>query len=148
MAKKNSVEEELDDSLLGDEENIEESLDVEISAGKTKEELADLLSSQLEDEIQGREFKYLQIEITTDSDFEYYIKVKHQSHGFMNYLMSQVLRCSGVEFAAYKATSLDEPNLYVRLEKNRDIKIVLKEALGKMRTEWKGMKNAVAAMKL
>ncbi|TFH27011.1 MAG: hypothetical protein E4G98_06535 [Promethearchaeota archaeon] len=148
MAKKKSVEEELDEDLLDDDEIIEDAFDDESPAGKTKDELADLLSSQLEEEIQGREFKYLQIQIEKDTDREYFIIVKHQSHGFMNYLVSQVLKCGGVDFAAYKFTSLDPPKLYVRLEEGRDIKVVLKEALGKMRTEWKGMKNAVAAMKL
>ncbi len=149
MAKKKSVEEELEGELLNeDDESIEDSLDVEIPADKTKEELADLLSSQLEEEIQGREFKYLQIQIEKDNDTEYYIIVRHQSHGFMNYLVAQVLKCKGVDFVAYKSTSLDPPRLYVRLEDGHDIKAVLKDALGKMRTEWKGMKNAVAAMKL
>ncbi|MHA1674504.1 MAG: RpoL/Rpb11 RNA polymerase subunit family protein [Promethearchaeota archaeon] len=149
MAKKKSVEEELEGELLNDDdESIEDSLDVEIPADKTKEELADLLSSQLEEEIQGREFKYMQIQIEKDNDKEYYIIVRHQSHGFMNYLVSQVLKCKGVDFVAYKITSLDPPKLYVRVEEGLDIKAVLKEALGKMRTEWKGMKNAVAAMKL
>jgi DNA-directed RNA polymerase subunit L len=150
MAKKKTADEELDEELLDVEDDFEEldGIDLEDSTAKTKDELAELLSSQLEEEIKGIEYKFLEVSIERENETEYYITIKHQSHGFMNYLVSKVLKCKDVEFAAYKATSLAPPKLYIRTTPDHDIKVILKEALTLMRTEWKGMKNAVAAMKL
>lgn len=146
VGKKKSIDEELDEEFL--EEDIDSDLDSDIPSEKSKDELAEMLSSQLEEEISQQDYKYLKLYIEQESKFEYYVTVEHQSHGFMNYLVSKVLKCAGVEFAAYKLTSLDPAKLYIRIDPSRDIKTILKEALVKMKTEWKGMKNAVAAMKL
>lgn len=148
MAKKKSLEDELDEDFLGVDDLPDKDTDSSISTEQSKEELAEMLSSQLGEEISHRDYKYLKVHIEQESEFEYYITVEHQSHGFMNYMVSKMLKCSGVEFCAYKQTSFDPPKMYVRLDKSRDIKGVLREALTKMKTEWKGMKNAVAAMKL
>lgn len=149
MAKKKTAEEELDEEFLDESDDFEGLIDDEDDKiDKSKEDLAELLSSQLDDEFLGNEYKYLQLKIEQENEFEYYVTVKHQSHGFMNYFVAKILKCTGVEFAAYKATSLDPPKIYVRLDASHDIKKILQEALLLMRTEWKGMKNAVAAMKL
>ncbi|RLI64357.1 MAG: hypothetical protein DRO88_07525 [Promethearchaeia archaeon] len=148
MGKKKSLEEELDGDFLSVDKDSDENIEEDVPSDQSKEELAEILSSQLGEEIPQRDYKYLKIHIEQESEFEYYVIVEHQSHGLMNYMVSKMLKCSGVEFCAYKQTSFDPPKMYVRLNSFRDIKSVLREALTKMKTEWKGMKNAVAAMKL
>ncbi|MHA1721008.1 MAG: RpoL/Rpb11 RNA polymerase subunit family protein [Promethearchaeota archaeon] len=118
------------------------------SAGTTSsEDLAELLSQELTEP--SRDFKYLKIAIEQEgTENEYYVHVKHQSHGLMNYLITKVLKCKGVDFAAYKNTSLEPPVMYIRTDGSRDIKNILKEALKLMRIDWKGMGNAVNSLKI
>ena len=65
----------------------------------------------------------------------------------MNYLITKILKCKGVEFAAYKITSLEPPTMYIRTDGTKDIKNILKEALKLMKIDWKGMGNAVQTIK-
>jgi len=113
-----------------------------------RDQIAEDLSKQLEEEKVEKPFKYLQIAIEKENDIEYFIKVRHQSHGFLNYFTNKLLNISGVAFAAYKITSLDDSTIYIRIDKTRDIKDILKEGVKMMRIEWKGMANAVSAMKI
>lgn len=154
MAKKkpaeDELEEELEDVALDDlkaEDALAKKLDD--SDEPDQEDLAEELSFQLEEEPE-EPYKYLLISIEKDGDAnrEFYLHVKHQSHGFMNYMVTKILNCKGVDFAAYKNTSLAPPVIYVRTDGNRDIKVILKDAMKLMQIEWKGMGNAVAAMKL
>ena len=78
---------------------------------------------------------------------EFYVHIIHQSHGFMNYLITKVLKCKGVEFAAYKNTSLEPPVMYIRTDGKKEIKNILKEAIKLMKIDFNGMKNAVSTIK-
>ncbi|QEE14257.1 RpoL/Rpb11 RNA polymerase subunit family protein [Promethearchaeum syntrophicum] len=112
----------------------------------SSEDLAERLSQELIEP--QRDFKYLKISVEQEENgTEFYVHVIHQSHGFMNYLITKVLKCKGVEFAAYKNTSLEPPVMYVRTDGSKEIKNILKEALKLMRIDWKGMGNAVSQIK-
>lgn len=117
-----------------------------ISDDGSSEDLAERLSQELTEP--QRDFKYLKISIEQEENgTEFYVHVIHQSHGLMNYLITKVLKCKGVEFAAYKNTSLEPPVMYVRTDGSKDIKNILKEALKLMKIDWKGMGNAVQTIK-
>ncbi|WP_371806281.1 RpoL/Rpb11 RNA polymerase subunit family protein [Candidatus Lokiarchaeum ossiferum] len=142
---KNNLEDELDDELMADKS---EDIKKKSEEPSSELDLADTLADQLEDEEMVKDWKYLKLSLEQENTNNYYLHVNHQSHGFMNYLVSKVLKCNGVSFAAYKNTSLSPANIYIRTDGTRDIKLILKEAVKLMRTEWKGMGNAVAAMKI
>ena len=65
----------------------------------------------------------------------------------LSFIVTKALKCKGVEFAAYKNTSLEPPVMYVRTDGTKEIKNILKEALKLMRIDWKGMGNAVQTIK-
>ncbi len=161
MGKK-KTESSLDDEVFGefdDKEGLEDlrkeeqkanasltSTSSTISDDSSSEDLAERLSQELIEP--QRDFKYLKISVEQEeNETEFYVHVVHQSHGFMNYLITKVLKCKGVEFAAYKNTSLEPPVMYVRTDGSKDIKNILKEALKLMRIDWKGMGNAVSTIK-
>ena len=161
MGKK-KTESSLDDEVFGefdDKEGLEDLRKEEQKANASltstssitsddasSEDLAERLSQELIEP--QRDFKYLKISVEQEENgTEFYVHVIHQSHGFMNYLITKVLKCKGVEFAAYKNTSLEPPVMYVRTDGSKEIKNILKEALKLMRIDWKGMGNAVQTIK-
>ncbi len=162
MGKKKTAEKDLDDDAFSELDNKEELEDLRKEEQKAKassdiessttsddtssEDLAERLSQELIEP--QRDFKYLKISVEQEENgTEFYLHVRHQSHGFMNYLVTKALKCKGVEFAAYKNTSLEPPVMYVRTDGTKEIKNILKEALKLMRIDWKGMGNAVQTIK-
>ncbi len=159
MAKKKT---DVDEELAGEEENLSElkaedaaiATPVKVSKPAAKvtvvsqDDLVDKLSDELEGERKHKDYRYLKVAIEEVNPNEYYVIVHDQSHGLMNYMVTKLLKISGVVFAAYKYTSLDPPTIYIRTDGSKDIKSILKEAIKQMRIDWSGMKNAVAAMKL
>ena len=162
MAKKKAEEttkDELDDEFFGDDseslKDLQEedaSLEVVESAPSAEDTPADTdaedLSSLLEEEIILKDYKHLTVEVEQDGDERYVITIDHQSHGFMNYFVSKILKVKGVTFAAYKLTSLEPAKLKVHLDGSKDILTVMKESQKLMSIEWKGLSNAFAAMKI
>lgn len=142
------LDEELEKELMGGDDDDFDFSAANIGGSATQDEIAESLSRQLEGELEGKAFKYLELSIAQISDTEFNVIIKHQSHGFLNYFVSKVLQCKGVDFAAYKNQSISDPVIYVRTDGKQQIKGILQEALKYARTEWKGMKNAVNAMKL
>ncbi len=161
MGKKKS-DIDLDDKAFSELDNNEELEELRKEEQKSKtpsdiassttseDEFSEDLAERLSQEITEpqRDFKYLKISVEQEiNGTEFYVHVIHQSHGFMNYLVTKVLKCKGVEFAAYKNTSLEPPVMYVRTDGLKEIKNILKEALKLMRIDWKGMGNAVSTIK-
>jgi DNA-directed RNA polymerase subunit L len=146
--KKESLEDELEKELLGGGDDDFDFEAAEMRDTTTEDEIAESLSLQLEGEMERKSYKYLELSIKQSSANEYDIIIKHQSHGFLNYLTSKLLQSKGVEFAAYKKSSIDVPKIYVRTKNDRDIKAIFQEAIKFARTEWKGMRNAIEATKM
>jgi len=160
--KKTTTDNDLDDEAFSELDNSEELEDLRKEEQKAKtssnitssitsddvssEDLAERLSQELTEP--QRDFKYLKISIEQEKNgTEFYVHVQHQSHGFMNYLVTKVLKCKGVEFVAYKNTSLEPPVMYIRTDGSKDIKNIIKEAIKLMQIEFRGMKNAVSTIK-
>jgi len=159
MGKKKTAENDLDNEAFSELDNKEELEDLrkeeqnalKITSSTTSDDASsDDLAERLSEELTEpqRDFKYLKISVEQERNgTEFYVHIQHQSHGFMNYLVTKVLKCKGVEFTAYKNTSLEPPVLYVRTDGPKEIKNILKEALKLMRIDWKGMGNAVSTIK-
>jgi DNA-directed RNA polymerase subunit L len=114
----------------------------------TKDDIADKLSEQLEQDITQKEYKHLDIAIEEIETNNYVVHVLHQAHGFLSYVLSKILKIKGVIFAAYKLTSLEPAKINIRLDGTKDIKSVLKEASKMMKIELKGVGNAIASVKM
>jgi len=114
----------------------------------TKDDIAEKLSEELEQEQVHKDYKHLDLQIEEIDPNNYVVHVLHQSHGFINYLESKILKIKGVSYAAYKVTSLDPPNINIILDGTKDIKTVLKEAAKQIKIELKGLGNAFSSVKI
>ena len=129
-----------EDIFSDDEEQVDSALFKD-----AKLEISDRLVRHIETELDETQpnFKHLQLSIIQNSEFEYFIRIKHQDHGFLNYFSLKLLKIKGVKLAAYKITDLESPRVLVQLDGSKDIKTVLKETISQMRIELKGLKNAI-----
>ena len=116
----------------------------------TKDDIAEKLTEEDEEEHEEihKDYKHLDVAIDEMDTNEYVVHVLHQSHGFMNYMISKVLSIKGVTYAAYKLTSLEPPKMRIRPDGSKDIKAVLKEVAKKMNIELKGLANAIKDFKI
>ncbi|MHA1476203.1 MAG: hypothetical protein ACTSQ5_13590, partial [Promethearchaeota archaeon] len=106
MGKKKTAENDLDDDAFSELDNKEELEDLRKEEQKAKassdiassstsddassEDLAERLSQELIEP--QRDFKYLKISVEQERNgTEFYVHIQHQSHGFMNYLVTKVL---------------------------------------------------------
>ena len=71
-----------------------------------RDQIAEDLSKQLEEEKVEKPFKYLQIAIEKENDIEYFIKVRHQSHGFLNYFTTKLLNIFSVRVVESRSIKL------------------------------------------
>lgn len=102
---------------------------------------------EIEETEKKRDYKHLEINIEEIAKDEYIVYILHQSHGFLNYMVSKLLKIKGVVFAAYKISSIDHPNIYIKIDGTKDIKNILNEVIKIMRIEIGGLKNAIASVK-
>ena len=119
------------------------SMEGDDSALDFTDQLSNLLESE---EYIQKDYKYMQLAIEKQYEVEYLIIIKHQSHGFLNYMVTKILKVKGVQFAAYKITTLEDPRIIVHLDGTKDIKAVIKESIKHMRIELKGIGNAIESV--
>ena len=100
-----------------------------------KDDIADKLTEQLEEEESKKDYKYVGLSISEDAPNEWTMYVKNQGHGFCNYLVSKILKIKGINYAAYKLTSLEPAKFLIRSDGTKDIKGILKEAVKLMQIE-------------
>jgi DNA-directed RNA polymerase subunit L len=157
MAKKKptkpviEADEELDDiedELLEDEDQISElpktSEPTESGAVSSSIGESDIDSEEeeevfeIEEEPRYPDYRHLSLDLIKtlgDNDFE--LTVKGQSHGFCNILVKHLLETEGVKAAAYKVTGIVPPQIFIRLEESRKVKIkdILYKAIESLREE-------------
>ena len=150
LSEKNSEKniDEVDKTPLGGNDDDFEFKSANSSGVDSQNDIAENLSMQLEGEYESKNYKYLELSILQSTDNEFDVIIKHQTHGFLNYMVSKIIQCKGVAFVAYQHLSIADPKIYIRTDGKRDVKDILKEAIKYARTEWKGMKNAIEATKL
>ena len=142
--KKNDEEDLLDDS--GDEisENPKEG---EIETTSLIEEGEDETSPMEEEEIEEeirKDYKYLKARILEKNNNIYQIEFLGISHGFLNYLSSKIMHEKGVNYSAYKETSLSPPVLTVVTDGTISIQKILKSTCKVMKSNISSLKKAIA----
>ena len=146
MSEKNI--DEVDKTPLGGNDDDFAFKSAKSSGADSQNDIAENLSLQLEGEYAQKAYKYLELAILQNSDNEFDVIIKHQTHGFLNYMVSKIIQCKGVAFVAYQHLSIADPKIYIRTDGKREIKDILKEAIKYARVDWKGMRNAIEATKL
>ncbi|MHA2034818.1 MAG: RpoL/Rpb11 RNA polymerase subunit family protein [Promethearchaeota archaeon] len=93
---------------------------------------------EIEEEPRFPDYQHLKLDlIKTLGDNDYELSVEGQSHGFCNILVKHLLRTEGVKAAAYKVTGIVPPQIFIRLEASRKVKIkdILYTAIESLREE-------------
>jgi len=91
---------------------------------------------ELEEEARFPDYKYLNIKIKKRQGInDYELFIEGQSHGLCNILVKHLLIIEGVSIAAYKYTKLEPATIYIRLEKEYQIKDVLHKGIELLREE-------------
>jgi len=158
MAKKKKVEPKEDDDNLDEFEGLEDE-DIEIAIPLTKkkpeaeqplpsedlvsddiseteetEEMEEFVFELEEEEKPSYKFVYLTLKkLTNVNDYE--LMVSGQSHGFCNIFVKYLLNIKGVNIAAYKATGLEPPIIFIRLDNGYKIKEILNQGIEALRED-------------
>ncbi|TXT64558.1 MAG: DNA-directed RNA polymerase subunit L [Promethearchaeota archaeon] len=123
------IEETKEPKKVEEEEEFEELIEEE-------DDLEDHLDFVMEDEAEGPQYKYLDIEIhQPESINNFEVVIKNQSHGFLNIFVNHLLALEGVILAAYKKTNIEEPRIFIKLKDGYKIKEILREGIDSLRTE-------------
>ena len=93
---------------------------------------------EVEEEPRYPDYKYMKLGLTKaigDNDYE--LSVTGQSHGFCNILVKHLLNTEGVKAAAYKITGIIPPQIFIRLEESKNVKIkdIIYTAIESLREE-------------
>ena len=134
-----------DDSDNEISENSEEEV-VETSAlieGEEIEESPLIDDEEIEEEIR-KDYKYLKARILEQHNNIYQIEFLGISHGFLNYLSSKLIGEKGVNYSAYKETSLSPPVLTVVTDGTISIQKILKNTCKEMKSNISSLKKAIA----
>jgi DNA-directed RNA polymerase subunit L len=149
-------DEEEGDGDLGEEAPDEEDDDLgdDLFGDSQAEDAAALLQEQVledfpdyEEEEEVEPYKHLRLRLHSKRGTHYKIAVMHQSHGFLNLLVGKLLAIEGVDFAAYKLTTINDPIVSVRLDPDRNLRIqdVLNEAADRVLKEVDEFGKALSA---
>ncbi|MFW9821704.1 MAG: RpoL/Rpb11 RNA polymerase subunit family protein [Candidatus Thorarchaeota archaeon] len=93
---------------------------------------------ELEEEPRFPDYKHLKLDLVRSlGEGDYELSVEGQSHGFCNILVKHLLKTEDVKAAAYKATGIVAPQIFIRLKDNTSLKIkdVLFKAIESLREE-------------
>jgi DNA-directed RNA polymerase subunit L len=125
----NSEEDKVEDSSLIEEEEDETSPPIE--------------EEEIEEE-KRKDYKYLKARILEQHNNIYQIEFLGISHGFLNYLSSKLIDEKGVNYSAYKETSLSPPVLTVVTDGTLSIQKILKNTCKEMKSNISSLKKAIA----
>ncbi len=93
---------------------------------------------EIEEEPRYPDYRHLRLNlIKASGDHDYELSIEGQSHGFCNILVKHLLQTEGVTAAAYKVTGIVPPQIFIRLDDSKKIKIkdILLKAIESLREE-------------
>ncbi|MHA1819473.1 MAG: RpoL/Rpb11 RNA polymerase subunit family protein [Promethearchaeota archaeon] len=102
-------------------------------------------SGILSGEEEEKTFKFLRARIEERNGNFYTIRIKGASHTFLNYITTKLLDEKGVEYAAYKLTTLEPPRLSIIIDGSVPLKTILLSVTKKMKDEIKELKKVINA---
>ncbi len=114
---------------------------IEGDSEELKEEEAILLEDEDEPE-QIKDYKHLKARLIEQKKNSYRIEFIDASHGFLNYLTNILLKEKGVEYAAYKKTSLGNPIMTIITDGSVSVKKILQNSGKKINDELNAIQEA------
>ena len=140
------IEDELleEDDLVSEYPKVSEKPETEAVSSSIEESDIDSAEEEeeepyeIEEEPRFPDYRHLKLSLIKDlGENDYELTVKGQSHGFCNILVKHLLNNEGVKAAAYKITGIVPPQIFIRLEESRELKIkdILYEAIESLREE-------------
>ena len=114
---------------------------IEGDSEELKEEEAILLEDEDEPE-QLKDYKHLKARLIEQKKNSYRIEFIDASHGFLNYLTNILLKEKGVEYAAYKKTSLGNPIMTIITDGSVSVKKILQNSGKKINDELNAIQEA------
>jgi len=123
------------------EEIVDENLETKVEKkGRKKKEIEKELSNE---DTTKNKFKYFKPYVIEQRDNITRIKFENATHTFMDLLASTLLRTEGVEYSAYKLTSLEPAVLTLITKEGYSYKQVIKSALNTLKTEILDLDKAI-----
>jgi DNA-directed RNA polymerase subunit L len=95
-------------------------------------------------EVPKKDYKYLKGRLLSQTGNIYKIQVEGESHTLLNNLCIKLLSTKGVEYAAYKETSIDPAVLTIITDGKIDVKKTLKAVTADMKKEFVELKKLVS----
>jgi DNA-directed RNA polymerase subunit L len=95
-------------------------------------------------EVPKKDYKYLKGRLLNQTGNIYKVQVEGESHTLLNNLCVKLLSTKGVEYAAYKETSIDPAVLTVITDGKIDVKKTLKAVCADMKKEFVELKKLVS----
>jgi DNA-directed RNA polymerase subunit L len=138
--KSDITDDELEDDLFEEEPDL---IDDSSSEMQIEEDEIVLEEEFIEEE--EKDYKHVKARLLDVNNNIYRVEFKGVSHGFLNYLSSKILHVSGVNYSAYKETSLNPPILTVVTDGSVTLKKIFKETNKIMKDEWTSLKKNVEA---
>ena len=120
-----------------DEQPIESS-----SEEEKEEEEEDVLLGGEEEPEQLKDYKHLKARLIEQKKNSYRIEFIDASHGFLNFLTNILLKQKGVEYAAYKKTSLGNPIMTIITDGSVSVKKILQISGKKIMDELNAIQEA------
>jgi DNA-directed RNA polymerase subunit L len=91
---------------------------------------------------QLKDYKHLKARLIEQKNNSYRIEFIDASHGFLNFLTNILLKEKGVEYAAYKKTSLGNPIMTIITDGSVSVKKILQNSGKKIKDELNAIQEA------
>ena len=105
-----------------------------------EDETFDIIEEQQEE---VKDYKFMKGELIGTKGNVHRIRITDADHGFLNLLSAKLLATDGVEYAAYKSTSLDPPIMTIMTKGKVKLIDILSTACEKMRSETDELRKTV-----
>lgn len=162
------TDEELESQLLGSSEKISEDIspaepitteeevkkpkkprvkDEQIEfkpASSEPEPISELAPTKKEPEIIKKDYKYLKASLISHTGNIFKIQIEGESHSLLNNLCNNLLKIKGIEYAAYKETSIEPAVLTIITDGSIDLRKTLKATTSEMKKEFIELKKLVS----
>lgn len=97
-----------------------------------------------EADVVKKDYKYLKARLISHTGNIYKIQMEGESHSVLNNLCTNLLKTKGIEYAAYKETSIDPAVLTIITDGSIDLKKTLKSTTSEMKKEFVELKKIVS----
>ena len=129
--------------MLDEKSNQTETEEIKEESEENSED--ELILEEEEEQEELKDYKHLKARLIEQKNNSFRIEFIDASHGFLNFLTNILLKEKGVEYAAYKKTSLENPIMTIITDGSGSVKTILQSACKKIDNELKAIKSAFQA---